>query len=60
MTIDPGRQDTLNLRLVNATGRVEQVEVAIDGMPKEWYQIVQPDGTRGSTWRVQLVPTGRI
>ena len=31
VTIDPGRQDTLNLRLVNATGRVEQVEVAIDG-----------------------------
>ena len=27
-------------------------------MPKDWYQIVQPDGTRGSTWRVQLVPTG--
>ena len=32
--------------------------MAIDGVPKDWYQIVQPDGTRGSTWRVQLVPTG--
>ena len=58
VTIDPGRQDTLNLRLVNATGRVEQVEVAVEGFPAEWYQIVQPDGTRGATWRVQLVPTG--
>jgi pSer/pThr/pTyr-binding forkhead associated (FHA) protein len=58
VTIDPGRQDTLNLRLVNATGRVEQVEVTIEGIPKEWYQIVQPDGTRDTAWRVQLVPTG--
>ncbi|HEY2595179.1 MAG TPA: FHA domain-containing protein, partial [Chloroflexota bacterium] len=58
LTIDPGRQDTLNLRLVNATGRVEQVEVAVEGFPSEWYQIAQPDGTRGTTWRVQLVPTG--
>jgi pSer/pThr/pTyr-binding forkhead associated (FHA) protein len=58
VTIDPGRQDTLNLRLVNATGRVEQVEVAVEGFPGEWYQIVQPDGSRATTWRVQLVPTG--
>ncbi|MBV9327752.1 MAG: FHA domain-containing protein [Chloroflexi bacterium] len=58
VTIDPGKQDVLNLRLVNATGRVEQVEVAVEGFPTDWYHIVQPDGTRGTTWRVQLVPTG--
>ncbi|MBV9582301.1 MAG: FHA domain-containing protein, partial [Chloroflexi bacterium] len=58
VTIDPGRQDVLNLRLVNATGRVEQVDVAVEGLPQDWYHIVQTDGTRGPTWRVQLVPTG--
>jgi pSer/pThr/pTyr-binding forkhead associated (FHA) protein len=58
VTIDPGRQDTLNLRLVNATGRVEQVEVSVEGFATDWYQIVEADGTRGTTWRVQLVPTG--
>ena len=58
VTIDPGRTDSIGIRLVNGTGRVEQLEVAIEGLPADWYQILQPDGTSSKTWRVQLVPAG--
>ena len=56
--VDPGRQENVAIKLVNATGRVEQVQVGIEGISGEWYQIAQPDGTRSPSWRVQLVPTG--
>jgi pSer/pThr/pTyr-binding forkhead associated (FHA) protein len=58
ITIEPGQQLAVGIRLVNATGRVEQVEVALDGLPAEWYEVRQTDGTRGRTWRLQLVPAG--
>jgi pSer/pThr/pTyr-binding forkhead associated (FHA) protein len=58
LSIDPGRTESLGLRLVNATGRVEVIDVELEGLPKEWYQIAGADGTRGPVWRVQLVPTG--
>jgi pSer/pThr/pTyr-binding forkhead associated (FHA) protein len=58
VTVDPGRTESIGLRLVNATGRVEMIDVAIEGLPADWYQIAQPDGTRATTWPVQLVPTG--
>jgi FHA domain-containing protein len=58
LTIDPGRTESIGLRLVNATGRVEMIDVEVEGLPKEWYQIAQADGTRAPVWRVQLVPTG--
>lgn len=58
VTIDPGRTDNIGIHLVNATGRVEQLEVAVQGLPADWYQILQQDGTSGKTWRMQLVPAG--
>jgi pSer/pThr/pTyr-binding forkhead associated (FHA) protein len=58
LTIEPGRTESVGLRLVNATGRVEMIDVQIEGLPADWYQISQPDGSRGPTWFVQLVPTG--
>lgn len=58
LTIEPGRTESLGLRLVNATGRVEMIDVEVEGLPADWYQIAQPDGTRSTRWPVQLVPTG--
>jgi pSer/pThr/pTyr-binding forkhead associated (FHA) protein len=58
VSVEAGRQQTVGLRVVNATGRVEQVEVEIAGIPADWYQILQPDGTRGQTLKIQLFPSG--
>jgi pSer/pThr/pTyr-binding forkhead associated (FHA) protein len=58
LTIEPGRTESLGLRLVNATGRVEMIDVEVEGLPTDWYQIAAADGTRRPTWRLQLVPTG--
>lgn len=58
VTIEPGRTESIGLRLVNATGRVEMIDVEVEGLPTDWYQIGQSDGTRATTWGVQLVPTG--
>jgi hypothetical protein len=58
VSVEAGRQQTVAMRIVNATGRVEQVEVEIAGIPADWYQIIQPDGSRASTLRIQLVPSG--
>src|SRR6185312_9611111 len=58
VTVAPGRTESIGLRLVNATGRVEMIDVEVEGLPSEWYQISQADGTRATTWPVQLVPTG--
>lgn len=59
LTVNPGLvEGTMAVRLVNATGRVEQVVVEVEGLPTEWYHITQPDGTSAPTWRLQLVPTG--
>src|SRR5438874_10755338 len=40
ISVEPGLQQTLAIRLVNATGRVEQVDVEIAGIPTDWYSIV--------------------
>src|SRR5712692_941474 len=58
VSVEAGRQQTVAMRIVNATGRVEQVEVEIAGIPADWYQIIQPDGSRAPTLRIQLVPSG--
>jgi hypothetical protein len=58
VSVEAGRQQTVALRVVNATGRVEQIDVEIAGIPADWYQIIQPDGTRAQTLKVQLFPSG--
>jgi hypothetical protein len=58
VSVEAGRQQTVAMRIVNATGRVEQVEVELAGIPTDWYQIIQPDGTRAPTLKIQLVPSG--
>jgi len=58
VSVEAGRQQTTALRVVNATSRVEQVDVEIAGIPAEWYSILQPDGTRSPTLHIQLVPSG--
>ncbi|MBO0880906.1 MAG: FHA domain-containing protein, partial [Mycobacterium sp.] len=59
LTIEPGRTESVGIRLVNATGRVEMIDVEVEGLPTDWYQIAQADGTRSTKWPVQLVPTGQ-
>src|SRR5229473_349850 len=58
VSVEAGRQQTVAMRIVNATGRVEQVEVELAGIPADWYQIIQPDGTRAPTLKIQLFPSG--
>jgi pSer/pThr/pTyr-binding forkhead associated (FHA) protein len=58
LTVETGQQESLALRVVNATGRVESIDIEVEGLLSGWYEIAQPDGTRSPTWNVQLVPTG--
>ena len=57
VVVDPGREVTLAITVINHTGHVDWFRVEVEGIPKGWYKVIAPDQTSGETAQVQLFNT---
>jgi|GEM_PF-2852223 len=59
LVVDPGKEASLTITVVNHTGHVDWFKVEVEGLPKGWHKIMPPvpNQTPGETAQVQLFDT---